>query len=42
LTRDNDSELREKLRELANQRHRFSYRHLHILLRRDGMIINRN
>jgi len=39
--RDDDGELREKLRELANQRCRFGYRRLHILLRRDGILINR-
>ena len=31
----------EKLRALANQRRRFGYRRLHILLRRDGVMINR-
>ncbi len=40
-TRDDDAELRERLRELANQRRRFGYRRLHILLRRDGVMINR-
>ncbi len=40
-TRDDDAELREKLRELANQRRRFGYRRLHILLRREGVMINR-
>jgi putative transposase len=29
------------LRELARQRRRFGYRRLHILLRRDGVAINR-
>jgi hypothetical protein len=29
--RDDDGALREKLRELANQRRRFGYRRLHIL-----------
>ena len=32
---------REKLRELAHQRRRFGYRRLHILLRREGIAINR-
>ncbi|TWH78540.1 hypothetical protein IQ25_04186 [Novosphingobium taihuense] len=32
--RDDDGALREKLRGLANQRRRFGYRRLHILLRR--------
>lgn len=40
-TRDDDAELREKLREVANQRRRFGYRRLHILLRREGVMINR-
>ena len=39
-TRDDDV-LREKLRDLANQRRRFGYRRLHILLRREGVMINR-
>ncbi|NTZ42951.1 IS3 family transposase [Altererythrobacter sp. SALINAS58] len=40
-TRDDNAGLREKLRELANQRRRFGYRRLHILLRREGIMINR-
>ena len=40
-TQDDDAQLREKLRELANQRRRFGYRRLHILLRREGVMINR-
>src|SRR3546814_12766561 len=39
--RGDDAELRVKLRELAQQRRRFGYRRLHILLRRDGVTINR-
>jgi putative transposase len=39
--RTSDEGLREKLRDLAHQRRRFGYRRLHILLRRDGIIINR-
>ena len=39
--RDDDAGLREKLRGLAHQRRRFGYRRLHILLRRDGIAINR-
>ncbi len=34
--RPGDAELRARLRELANQRHRFGYRRLFILLRREG------
>lgn len=39
--RGDDTELRRRLRELANQRRRFGYRRLHILLRREGVMINR-
>jgi putative transposase len=39
--RDDDGAVREKHRELANQRRRFGYRRLHILLRREGVMINR-
>ena len=39
--RGDDSALREKLRDLAHQRRRFGYRRLHILLRREGITINR-
>ncbi len=38
--RADDEVLREKLRALAQQRRRFGYRRLHILLRRDGIAIN--
>jgi len=39
--RGDDEVLREKLRDLAHQRRRFGYRRLHILLRREGLTINR-
>lgn len=39
--RHDDADLRSKLRDLAQQRRRFGYRRLHILLRRDGIMINR-
>ena len=39
--RDDDGPLREKLRALAQERRRFGYRRLHIMLRRDGIMINR-
>jgi putative transposase len=39
--RGDDGDLREKLRALAQERRRFGYRRLHILLRRDGELINR-
>jgi len=38
---DDDAELRWKLRELTHQRRRFGYRPLQILLRREGVVINR-
>ncbi|RYY28772.1 MAG: IS3 family transposase [Sphingomonadales bacterium] len=38
---DGDLRSRSRLRELAQQRRRFGYRRLHILLRRDGITINR-
>lgn len=38
--RDDDAALRARLRELAAQRRRFGYRRLHVLLRRDGIVIN--
>lgn len=40
-TRADDGELRSRLRELAQVRRRFGYRRLHILLRREGIAINR-
>jgi putative transposase len=39
--RADDSGLRARLRELASERRRFGYRRLHVLLRRDGLTINR-
>ena len=39
--RDDDGMLRERLRDLAHQRRRFGYRRLHILLRCEGITINR-
>lgn len=39
--RADDGDLRSRLRELAQQRRRFGYRRLHILLLRDGIAINR-
>src|SRR3546814_18499615 len=40
-TRDDDAGLSAKLRELATKRGRFGYRRLHVLLRREGVLINR-
>lgn len=39
--RPDDAELRERLRTLAAERRRFGYRRLHVLLRREGHVINR-
>ena len=36
----NDTEIRDRLRELAEQRHRFGAPRLHIMLRREGYLIN--
>jgi putative transposase len=36
-----EAELRARLRELAAERRRFGYRRLHILLRREGYVVNR-
>ena len=38
--RDDDQEVRERLRELAGERPRWGYRHLHVLLRREGETLN--
>jgi transposase InsO family protein len=40
-SRPDDTVLRQRLRELAHQRRRFGYRRLHVLLRREGQLINR-
>ena len=40
LRRD-DTALRERLKALAQQRRRFGYRRLHVLLRREGQGVNR-
>jgi transposase InsO family protein len=36
-----DEALRSRLRELAAERRRFGYRRLHVLLRREGLVLNR-
>jgi putative transposase len=38
--RSNDTKLRERLRALAHERRRFGYRRLHVLLRREGFVVN--
>jgi putative transposase len=39
--RPDDKERRERLKALAEQRRRFGYRRLHVLLRREGHLVNR-
>lgn len=39
--RPDDRALRDRLKALAQERRRFSYRRLHVLLRREGHAINR-
>ena len=39
-TRPDDAALRSRLRELASQRRRFGYRRLHILMTREGLVMN--
>lgn len=39
--RRDDAELRVRLRTLAGERRRFGYRRLHVLLRREGYVLNR-
>ena len=39
--RPDDAALWVRLRDLAHQRHRFGYRRLHVLLRRDGEAASR-
>ena len=40
-TPPDDRDLRERLRALASERRRFGYRRLHVLLRREGHVVNR-
>ena len=36
-----DEALRDRMRELAGERRRFGYRRLHVLLRQEGLVVNR-
>jgi putative transposase len=38
--RPDDVALRERMRAIAHERQRFSYRRLHVLLRREGHVVN--
>lgn len=39
--RPDDAPLRERLKALAAERRRFGYRRLHVLIRREGLLVNR-
>lgn len=36
-----DEALRTRMREIAAERRRFGYRRLHVLLRQEGLVLNR-
>ena len=38
--RPNDAELRERMRAIARERRRFGYRRLHVMLKREGHVVN--
>ena len=40
MRRSGDQELRERLRQLAGERRRFGYRRLHVMLMREGQMVN--
>ena len=39
-SRNDDHDLRERMKALAHERRRFGYRRLHVLLRREGYVVN--
>src|ERR1700752_3537504 len=39
-TRSDDAGLRHRMRAIAHERRRFGYRHLDVLLKREGYVIN--
>ena len=39
-TSTDDDVLRERMKEMAHERRRFGYRRLHVLLRREGYVVN--
>ena len=39
-TRADDASLRQRMRAIAQERRRFGYRRLHVLLKREGYLIN--
>ena len=39
-TRGDEGNLRDRMKAIANERRRFGYRRIHVLLKREGMVIN--
>ena len=39
-TRPGDEALRERMKAIAHERRRFGYRRLHVMLRREGFVVN--
>lgn len=39
-TRTDGAALRQRMRSIAQERHRFGYRRLHVLLKREGYLVN--
>ena len=39
-TRPDDAGLRERMKEIAHERRRFGYRRVHVLLKREGYVVN--
>ena len=40
-SRSDNHDLRERMKALAHERRRFGYRLIHVLLRREGHVVNR-
>jgi putative transposase len=41
VSKGDDADLRARLKELAHERRRFGYRRIHVLLRREGWLVNK-
>ena len=39
-TRPDDGDLRDRMKAIAHERRRFGYRRLHVMLRREGFVVN--
>ena len=39
-TREDDASLHERMKAIARERRRFGYRRLHVLLGREGFVVN--